>query len=243
MEEFTLITGFSGVGGSKAGKDKLWNISIDYLAYKTGGSYVTEEGRLENKGDDGELKRLRGLLHKTSVVKVSGTKDGNSIELHEVLETGIKTDAEANALIEEFMKPVIFNDDLLGEFVMDKRYGSFDGHVKLDDRKISISLDDRDDIATARVVCADLPKLVKDAAAFAADELTELANEWAEEDDEEHDEITEAAFAKRIRLQTISVSEEGNYILWFDDDDLFWGHAVCVYGNTESGFTDATMEG
>lgn len=50
---------------------------------------------------------------------------------------------------------------------------------------------------------------------FAANELTELANEWlADSDEEEPKEITQEAFAKRIEISEVSVETDGRrYII------------------------------
>ena len=247
METFIIITGFEGVGGGRVPPEELWNISTGYIAYKNGDKYILEEGRIRTKGDDNEMKRLRKLLPLTSVIKISGTKKGNSIELNEVLETDIKDDVDANAIIEEYIKPVTFKDDILGEFTLDKSVDIFSGYMNHNGSKISVSLDDKEDIKTARELYQDIDKIVRDASAFAAEKLTDLSNDWGmddwDEDDGEYVPVTEESFAKRIVLRTISISEEGEYTLWFDDDDMFWGHVVCVYGSIKDGFKDASIEG
>ena len=72
-----------------------------------------------------------------------------------------------------------------------------------------------------------------------------MANDWLQDSDdyEEGQEITEEDFAGRIVLDSIGVSGNGNFNFWFSDDDMFWGHSVCVNGNIESGPQDAEMCG
>ncbi|WP_314271605.1 DUF2262 domain-containing protein [Capnocytophaga sputigena] len=31
--------------------------------------------------------------------------------------------------------------------------------------------------------------------------------------------------------------------MYFDDDDMFWGHAITVYGNLNGKLKEATIEG
>ena len=51
------------------------------------------------------------------------------------------------------------------------------------------------------------------------------------------------SFAKRIQLTSIAVEEEGYISFWFDDDDLFAGHSIHVYGNMKEGLKDAEIAG
>ena len=58
--------------------------------------------------------------------------------------------------------------------------------------------------------------------------------------------MTEDDFVKRISLNGITIEDVeggGEYTLWFDDGDIFWGHSITVSGNIKSGFSDARMEG
>ena len=80
---------------------------------------------------------------------------------------------------------------------------------------------------------------------FAAKKLTELANEWQADDDEKEnaDPITEDAFAQRITLSELSLTYEGDFTAYFDDDDMFWGHIVEVCGSLENGIESANIAG
>ena len=57
---------------------------------------------------------------------------------------------------------------------------------------------------------------------FAADELTDLANNWAEDDEE----ITEEDFANRICILELSVNTNGKYTAYFNTDNMFADHAI-----------------
>ena len=81
-----------------------------------------------------------------------------------------------------------------------------------------------------------------DARAYAADEMTDLAEDWRDED-EEADEITPEAFADRITLSEISLGSDGSAMLWYNDDNIFAGHVVVVSVNADRQFTEAQMMG
>ena len=79
----------------------------------------------------------------------------------------------------------------------------------------------------------------------AAKKLTELANEWQADDDEKKnaDPIAEEGFAQRITLSELSLTYEGDFTAYFDDDDMFWGHTVEVCGSLENGIESANIAG
>ena len=83
----------------------------------------------------------------------------------------------------------------------------------------------------------------RDMRAFAARQLTELACDWRESADEEVPEITEESFARRIELRSIAMDADGSFSAYFDDDDMFFGHCVVVYGTVADGVASAVMAG
>ena len=131
-----------------------------------------------------------------------------------------------------------FTDSILGAFKAGK-YG-YDGKIDFNGKPVRISLDDKEGIKTAQAVQKELSSLLPEASAFAAEELTELANEWLEDDAEE---ITEEDFIERISLSEISILKNGRYVLWFKDGRMFHNHAVCVYGSIDGHFETAVVEG
>ena len=71
--------------------------------------------------------------------------------------------------------------------------------------------------------------------------LLALKNDAWRDDDEP--EITASEFLERISVRTISVTPQGEFVFWHDDDDLFWGHAIQVSGTRIDGPTDASIAG
>ena len=77
---------------------------------------------------------------------------------------------------------------------------------------------------------------------FAAKELTKLACEW-EESEEEAALIMEESFAKRISLSLLWVTSGASFSACFDDDELFFGHSIAVSGSLKKGMISAIIEG
>ena len=81
--------------------------------------------------------------------------------------------------------------------------------------------------------------------ALAAEKLLELANDWAQEAEEDREaaEITQEQFMERMELDAIQIYEDGAFEFWFNDGDLFWGHSIHVTGSLTNGPEEAQMEG
>ena len=79
---------------------------------------------------------------------------------------------------------------------------------------------------------------------FAAKKLTELANEWMAEDEENKaaEPITEETFAKRITLSELTITS-GICHRCYNDDAMFWGHDVEVSGSLKKGITYTNLAG
>ena len=78
-------------------------------------------------------------------------------------------------------------------------------------------------------------------------ELLDQANDWAqdaaENEEEEPEEITREQFMERLELDAVQISADGRFEFWFNDGDLFWGHAIHVTGSLDQGPESAQMEG
>ena len=76
-----------------------------------------------------------------------------------------------------------------------------------------------------------------------APKLTDLACEWCEYADEAVSEITDESFAQRLDLTSIAMDPDGSFSAYFDDDDMFFGHCVVVYGTLADGVASVVMVG
>nr|WP_303769191.1 DUF2262 domain-containing protein [Schaalia odontolytica] len=139
----------------------------------------------------------------------------------------------------------------MGELSLDKDLDMFEGGISWRGEDIDTSLEvdsSSEDTWTAAVAAmkqmmTDQDRWDRDMRAFAARQLTELACDWRESADEEVPEITEESFARRIELRSIAMDADGSFSAYFDDDDMFFGHCVVVYGTLVDGVTSAEMAG
>lgn len=255
-------------GGGGAGKrNGFWDVSHYFIAYvdcQTGALH-TGDGRIvypvsdEEHGAGGILDRFRReavyrlkarkrIPHKIPEGVTASSQ--NQFLIVEVLEE----DAPCPALEEvlaEYRRPVVLNDEELGELSLDKDLDMFEGGISWRGEDIDISLEvdsSSEDTWTAAVAAmkqmmTDQDRWDRDMRAFAARELTQLACEWRESADEEVPEITEESFAQRIELTSIAMDPDGSFSAYFDDDDMFFGHCVVVYGTLADGVASAVMAG
>ena len=255
-------------GGSGAGKmNGFWDVSHYFIAYvdcQTGALH-TGDGRIVYPVSDEEhdaggildrfrreavyrLKARKRIPHKIPESVTASSQ--NQFLIVEVLEE----DAPCPALEEvlaEYRRPVVLNDEELGELSLDKDLDMFEGGISWRGEDIDISLEvdsSSEDTWTAAVAAmkqmmTDQDRWDRDMRAFAARQLTELACEWRESADEEVPEITEESFAQRIELTSIAMDPDGSFSAYFDDDDMFFGHCVVVYGTLADGVASAVMAG
>lgn len=255
-------------GGSGAGKrNGFWDVSHYFIAYvdcQTGALHAGD-GRIVYPVSDEEhdaggildrfrreavyrLKARKKIPHKIPEGVTASSQ--NQFLVVEVLEE----DAPCPALEEvlaEYRRPVVLNDEELGELSLDKDLDMFEGGISWRGEDIDISLEvdsSSEDTWTAAVAAmkqmmTDQDRWDRDMRAFAARELTQLACEWRESADEEVPEITEESFAQRIELTSIAMDPDGSFSAYFDDDDMFFGHCVVVYGTLADGVASAVMAG
>ncbi|MGP1497984.1 MAG: DUF2262 domain-containing protein [Schaalia odontolytica] len=262
-EILVLLAG--GRGASK--RNGFWEVAHYFIAYvdcQTGALH-TGDGRIVYPVSDEEhdgggildrfrreavyrLKARKKIPHEVPEAVTASSQ--NQFLIVEVLEE----DAPCSALDEvlaEYRRPVMVVDEVLGELTLDKDLDMFEGEVLWCGEQICLSLEvdvaSEDSWTAARqamkAMLADQDRWDRNMRASAARELTELACEWRDSADEEAPEITEESFARRIELRSIVMEADGSFSAYFDDDDMFFGHSVTVYGTLKDGVAKANMEG
>lgn len=157
----------------------------------------------------------------------------------------------------QWLQPVRI-ETAVGGFELERSLGWFAGVVDWCGREVMVQLEIDTDAAEGAETCAvALARLQHDYAdaaaidarwrAFAAAKLTDLANEWREQ---EHDDdgaaptpITTEGFAQRIHLSELSVAADGAVTPYYDDDRMFWGHVILLDVESDGSMTDAYIAG
>ena len=262
-ELLVLLAGSSGA----AKRNGFWEAAHSYLAYVDceTGNLCADDGRLVYpvSDEDNAAGKVLSRFRDEEIYRVTARK-----KIPQELPEGMSASAQNRLLVvevleenppcpvldevlAEYRRPVVLKDEELGELSLDKDLDTFEGGVSWRGEDIDISLEvdsSSEDTWTAAVramkqMMTDQDRWDRDMRAFAARELTELACDWRESADEEVPEITEESFAQRIELTSIAMDPDGSFSAYFDDDDMFFGHCVVVYGTLEDGVSSAVMAG
>ena len=258
-EREIIVLRHEGGGGSL--RNGFWEWDEYFLAYVDceTGELHKEEGRIEFPVMDKEEPPFQfeeETIYKLRVREKLPEEVPNGAlpikHLFLVVEV-LKKDAtcpELEEILTEYKKPVVLQDDVLGELTYDKLLKSFEGNIAWLRGKIHISLyvdkDNKSGITKAKkalkTMVLEQEKWDADLRNFAAKELTKLACEWAESE-EEAALITEESFAKKISLRLLWVTAGGSFTAYLDDDELFFGHSIAVSGSPKKGLLSADIEG
>ena len=258
MDEYRMMTAFGLLGGSP----DTFSLTIHCCAYKKieteNDSEIQEmliEGKwfitfqCENRNHYDDLWNALAKIPRNSVILVSAVLNEGGFEQAKFIKVLTPLQDEI-AFFEKYNVPVIVTDPKTGvAFTLNKQFDCYEGNIRYNGVDINITLEDIiRDMKVLHFLIKDFHNFVANACIFAAKKLNKLAIDWSDADDESgrnYDEnpITEDEFARRIKLQSITTGYiDGDYTLWFDDDNLFLGHGVSVSGNIETGFVDSRME-
>jgi hypothetical protein len=135
-------------------------------------------------------------------------------------------------------------DEILGRLSKDAHLpGALNGSFAYGGRQISVQLFPGKTplpqcLALARTIVSEITQIDERAKNAATDGMLELYNEnWREygemdEDGEQvevsNPELTEEEFKSRLTLTDVSVNGDSSVSLSYDNDDLFWGHAIVL---------------
>ena len=174
----------------------------------------------------------------------------NRYMLIRVLEENV-SNKQLEALQEYYAKPVSMENEL-GTFTLDREFSWFEGIINWNNVEANVFLEtDEEDGDTAEQAMTVLKSIVDNLVAndtryraFAAQKLTDLANEWRDESDEvDEEEITQETFAKRMEISDVTVSPDGSLSLLYLDDDMFGGHVIEIRVESDGEITSANIAG
>ena len=247
-EELTIlaVTGANGFGGGKTHGEELWTISIGLTAWMEEDSPDIHRGEfvLSTIGDDQLLEILRRRTPRDFIVKFRGrvSEDGRRLLLLDLPEPGF--DPDLKAILEEQKKPVTIEEEGLGVFTLNRQVNWFEAGVDWLGTEISLVFDREEDragcAANARALLASAADWDRRVREYAAGELLDSANDWAEDGEEP---ITREQFMERMEPESVEIRADGSFEFWFADGEMFYGHSIHVSGDLTGGPDAAQMEG
>lgn len=218
---------------------------------------VTEEERNSEKGwgrfGKGQICRIKvRKLMDEYVPNRTTPEEFNCWAVTEVLKPSVSC-PELEAVLKEYNKPVVIEDKVLGTLTLEREFDMFTTNFSWNGKEIPFMLEVNPESKSswsrartaARKLIAEQEVWDKAMREFAAKELTELANDWLAEDDENEaaEPITEEAFAKRIIISELTITSSGSFTAYYNDDNMFLGHVVEVSGSLKKGITYANISG
>lgn len=158
----------------------------------------------------------------------------NRYMLVELIDANAKN-IQLEKLQKHYAESIIIENEL-GTFKLNREFSCFEGQINWHDMDISIFMEtDEEDGESAEISMSSLLALFRNFddlercyRLFAAKQLTALANDWLEDDDNDLEDISQEMFAKRIKISGITLNLSGELILYYHDDDMFWGHSIEV---------------
>ncbi len=187
-----------------------------------------------------------------SILRIHARINQNSVNqpetalLEEVLEFNAESDA-MNSVIKKLREPVYRDDSFFGRLQLNRKINQFEIRAPWLGTEIEllVSATELEEFEQAITVSKALwqaaRKWDKRLREYAAVQLLDLKNEeWRDEDEKP---VSRRQFKKRMRLNTVSAYPDGSFEFWFDDDDLFWGHAIKIDGNLDDGPEHANIAG
>lgn len=253
-EEFSIlaVTGAGGFGGSRPQENGPWLAVLELTAWKEEDSEEPahrEKTQLVALADDKLMDYLRRRVRGDSVfqIMVRPSEDGKQFLMTELPQPEI--DPEMKAILEEQKKPVSIWVPELGTFTLNRLVNWFEAEVEWLGQPARLDIDREEDwdacVEQAKALMAGQKGWDEKVRAFAAQELLDQANDWARDaaEGEEPEEISREQFMERMELDAVQISAGGSFEFWFNDGDLFWGHAIHVTGSLDQGPEMAQMEG
>ena len=255
-EEFSIlaVTGAGGFGGSRPQENGPWLAVLELTAWKEEDSEEPahrEKAQLVAVADDRLMDYLRRRVRGDSVfqIMVRPSEDGKQFLMTELPQPEI--DPEMKAILEEQKKPVSIWVPELGTFTLNRLVNWFEAEVEWLGQPTRLDIDREEDwdacVEQAKALMADQKGWDEKVRSFAADQLLEQANDWAQDaagnEDGEPEEITREQFMERLELDAVQISADGRFEFWFNDGEMFWGHSIHVTGSLDQGPESAQMEG
>ena len=223
---------------------------LGHIDLTTGERYSGKDAVLwEMTPEEHDTELYKNLFKGGVVYRIRAAMQKQNVVLYPIEILGVE-DSEPfleqlyAAYVEERDRPIYLQTKMFGDLLLNKRYNCFDGEFEYEGNKIEFSIDNSDDssktVSKLEAFVQDFKAHDEEMRRFAAEKLTSLANEWADEEGDEH--ITEEKFYSLLVPEGIDMRSNGRYIMYYTDGDIFDGHSIEISGNSK-GPTKAKISG
>lgn len=239
------------VGGGISQGETLWRLNIPLAVWKIEGKPGLRESnlRIRKRITRQELNSISEAYSAYSLfsARIRLAESPNDPSAYGLLLEVLTppTDPELLRASKELQNPVFFEDPFFGRFKLDRRVKDFDIETTWKNQSVSLHLDSANApellIPTARELWKSQELWDQAIREYAAKVLTPVKNDyWV---DGFTFKTSEKSFARKLRLQSITVRPNEEFEFYFDDAGLFHGHAIIVCGGIANGLTRADIAG
>jgi hypothetical protein len=164
-------------------------------------------------------------------------------------------DQELLAIGAELRKPVVIVTQTFGDLVFNPEIEWFEGSAEWNGEAIDVNFhpDAQNDIRqgltianalkTAEAIWTRQREWHDKVTDFVVKELFSVKNEGWLHEDEDESALTIDDFIKRLSLDSIVFYTDGDITFWYDDGEMFWGHAIEVHASLKDGVRCANLAG
>ena len=150
-KDVAFIIGSPEFFGAKSEDDDRINVLMMCIAYKDIETNYIEKNKkivVRMKIDEKDLDYYKSIIKRESVVKFKVRYEKEQGEelaeflLSDIIENDYE-DEDLTPMLREYLKPIIYNDETLGDFLYNRALGSFDKNIAWTNNKnILIAFDD-----------------------------------------------------------------------------------------------------
>lgn len=154
-KDVAFIIGSPEFLGAKSENDNKINVLMICIAYKDMETNYIEKNKkivVRMKIDEKDLDYYKNIIKRESVVKFKVRYEKEQGEdlaeflLSDIIESNYE-DIDLTPMLEEYIKPIIYTDEIIGDFLYNRALGSFDKELLwTNDKKILIAFDDSEEI-------------------------------------------------------------------------------------------------
>lgn len=238
----------------------LLGVIAGAIKYNNGEKAVIEDISLEMLILPEERTKYEEIFKEDSILKLKLKKHKKSKEelklmrnifmISEILEDNLE-DKELEEALEESRREVIYSDDVLGEFKLNKKYSYFEGKMKYEDSFIELivncesryEIEDVENMVNIlRKVASDIDKYDKEIRNFGAEKVIDEKNEYYLEEGEK--KLTAKKYAEKVILESISIDADEELEFWYrDGEDSYGICSLWVRWTLNNGAVDAGIQG
>ncbi|WP_295156772.1 DUF2262 domain-containing protein [uncultured Brachyspira sp.] len=255
-KDIIFIIGSPDFFGAGIQDDNKLNVLIMCIAYKdieTG--YIEKDKKIvvRMKIKRNELDYYKNIIKRESIVKLKvrcEKEQGDKLAeflLADIIDNNYKKDEDLNSMLEEYLKPVYYNDAILGDFLYNRTVASFDKELEwVNNKKILVAFDDSTEsdknraVSFLRDIFLNKEKFDKKVKEYCAMRIIKEGNNVSAKNSRNtiDDEIFIKEFMSKIDFLEIIVHEMDDYVNYRLGNKQFSKMDIIVGGDLNGNLLD-----